>query len=87
MICLLSPNDRTPEDKATQLVLTISEAAKACSPMTGFLASEFTSATGLNTQLIPANRISRPVAAETRSVISTEDVDARAIAPGLQRSD
>jgi hypothetical protein len=51
--------------------------------MTGFLGSEFTSATGLKAQLIPAAANSFPQAAETSSVRSTEPVAARAIAPGL----
>lgn len=57
---------------------------QADGPMTGFLESLFTSATGLYAQLMPASLSSRPEAAETRSAKSGEDVAAKAIAPGLR---
>jgi len=52
-------------------------------PITGFLGSVFTSATGLYTQLIPVILISFAVAAATFSASSAEPVAAIAMAPGL----
>ena len=53
-------------------------------PITGFRGSIFTSATGLYTQLMPANLTSRAEASDMRSARSGEPVAASAIAPGLQ---
>lgn len=52
-------------------------------PMTGFLGSVLTSATGLYTQLIPTSPISNPEALVTSSASSVEPVAAIHMAPGL----
>lgn len=54
--------------------------------MTGFLESEFTSATGLYAQLIPTIFSSLAHAAATSSARSGEPVAASAMAPGLNRN-
>lgn len=53
-------------------------------PITGFLGSEFTSASGEYVQFIPTAFNSFAVAAVTCSANSGEPADASAIAPGLQ---
>lgn len=52
-------------------------------PITGLRGSEFTSATGLYAQLIPASFISLAVASEHDFAMPGSPVAASAIAPGL----
>jgi hypothetical protein len=77
-----SPKERTPE---TAFSHARDPSCVIHSPMTGFRGSEFTSATGLYTQLIPASFSSFAAAADTCSATSGTPAAANAIAPGLDR--